>query len=576
VGDLFADLSITVIVGQTVGFLVSVYLTPTFAYLLHDNKETALSFISGKPESLLPGRTWLAPFSRCARWILSRSSACALLHILLSSIVILSFFGAPPSEFLPIGNSEEYSLRVDYPVGSSARTKQEITQKVEDFTKKIGFTNRLLMTQSAGIHMSLTYPFSESSTLSLDLTEMNRRLRNITFPFPSGLYQVSPLEPKSREGEDLEIFTEATDRERTRKFVQELRRLPGVAGVTFSADNEVQALSHHPAKSGLYSAWVPEASQSDVIQLFRTSVPLGNTGVVTDQLRIRKDSSNVAVQKEKPIVFDASSDTLLTLTGATQVPRSLLESGFNLKPVPSELYMVEGKNRDKVAVDLHGKTSGEIEEEMNRLADIHGIHYLWHPKTRENQEGFRQLLICLASAVVIIALLVYLHNFSIRLSFVILFTFLWGPIGSIPGLLLHAETFNASALVGVILLAGTIVNNGILLVDLIDSKRRAQVPPVEACLSAIRERSVNVLITSLTTVLGMLPMVFETGAGSQMYRGLAVVVFYGTLISAPLSLIGVPSLVILLSSVHERFTRALLRLQVLLMSSRPAQGGRSC
>jgi Cu/Ag efflux pump CusA len=71
-----------------------------------------------------------------------------------------------------------------------------------------------------------------------------------------------------------------------------------------------------------------------------------------------------------------------------------------------------------------------------------------------------------------------------------------------------------------------------------------------------------VIITSLTTVLGTLPLVFETGAGSQMYRGLAIVVVYGTIVSTPISLYGVPSLFLLLSDLRERFSRRLLRMRI--------------
>lgn len=582
VGDLFSELSVTVIVGQVIGFVVSVYLTPALACLLHDKKETHLwidKSISQSPAALnkeLPSDNGHAASrsSSYVRALLERPSLCLVLNGLLIGIISLNIWKAPPSEFLPAAENSQYRVHVKLIGATDLQERMRLLKSIEGFMKSQGFTNRYATASPFEISVLADH---EKMT---DLRAANADLEATIFPLKGGIYRLNPLEPKSGQGEDVEFFTSPAERGLARQVYSELLKEDGVVTGSFTGDLKGLFAETDARMSPLYASWIPGSQENAFRKTYLDVIPLGfsarslrggNTqnGSQTSHILQFPTSEDGQDESESPgtsrrtiSVLDQRDEPLVIGPTGSVMTRALLESDVFFEQKDAITYLIPSGFSDKVTLDIEGITSGEAEELISRAAAEAGLTFQWHPSTESSRKGFSELLACLAAAVAIIAILIFLQNWSLKVSLIVLCTFVWGPIGSIPGLILHKESLNASALVGFILLAGTIVNNGILLVEVIERKRRAQIDPIEACIQGIKERAVNVAITSLTTILGMLPMVFETGAGSQMYRGLAIVVVYGTLISTPISLIGVPSLIILFGSIRESVERLSLRLRI--------------
>jgi HAE1 family hydrophobic/amphiphilic exporter-1 len=563
VGDLFWDLSLTVIVGQVVGFFVSVYLMPSIACLLHEKKQSHLSVMKSEQVMSSPKKTRVA-WSMHLERLLLRPRWCLSLHLGLAASLLLVILAAPPSEFLPVGSSEQFSAVVHVGDKSklSAENRVQVRERLDSLLQGHGFTNRLIRDSGDKILATATH------TLDPNLLQLNQDLsKRMGDSYRSGLYRINPLDPRSKEGQDIEVFFDArSDRSALRSLDREMQSLAGVIGTQVSWDSLALVAGLDSERSGLYAAWVPATEQSALLQVLAAPAPLG---VISSHWRDRLTSMPWLRS-----VFGMGSDHLLEfrsmlpeghrLTDDITLPTGILAQGISLERQPAAAHSVNQRPLLKYSIDIDGRPSGAIEAALESMAAARGLDFLWHPRSAESLDGFMDLLLCLASAIVIIALIIFAQTRSVVLSVVVLGTFLWGPIGSIPGLILHGEALSASALVGFILLAGTIVNNGILLVDQIVRNRNAQMEPVRACIEAAKQRSVPVIVTSLTTILGTLPLVFETGAGSQMYRGLAIVVVYGTAFSTPISLVGVPSLVLLLGASREWLVRLSLRLRVCL------------
>lgn len=586
VGDLFSELSITVITGQVIGFFVSVYLTPSVACLLHEKKETHLwidrkpdprSDASHAPSAESPQRLRI---EQAMQQLLRRPYLCFVLNALLICIIILNLFNAPPSEFLPAGNNSQYRTYVPLRGEVSPAQRATLIMRIEDFLKSQGFTDRYLT--ASPFEISVLAGRSEAP----DLNVLNEGLESVIFPQRGGIFPLNPLEPKSGQGEDVELFTHPGDRAKVREMLSRIQAEPGVASAQFSGDQTERYAQLNAKQSSLYAVWVPQIAEADFRRSYLDTIPLGFS--TREQKAIggpastfqpgapyyfpgkRGDGPSQSLPKTRALplsVLNQREEPLLSGPAGSLLTREVFESDVTVELRDAITHLIPSGFADKVTLDIEGITSSEAEALIRHHATEMLLPFQWHPKTEESRKGFSDLLACLAAAVAIIITLIYLQSWSLRVSLIVLCTFLWGPIGSIPGLLLHDESLNASAVVGFILLAGTIVNNGILLIEAIERKRRAQIGPIEACILGVKERVVNVTITSLTTILGMLPMVFETGAGSQMYRGLAIVVVYGTLISTPISLIGVPSLFILFGSIRETIERMVLRTRVALAAA---------
>jgi HAE1 family hydrophobic/amphiphilic exporter-1 len=125
--------------------------------------------------------------------------------------------------------------------------------------------------------------------------------------------------------------------------------------------------------------------------------------------------------------------------------------------------------------------------------------------------------------------------------FIILFTIPLSLVGVVLGLLVGGFTISVIALIGAILLAGVVVNNAIILVDAINRLRREGMKKREAIVAAGHVRLRPILMTTLTTILGLVPMAMGFGEGAELRQPLAVVVSFGLAVGTALTLLVIPA-----------------------------------
>jgi HAE1 family hydrophobic/amphiphilic exporter-1 len=161
-------------------------------------------------------------------------------------------------------------------------------------------------------------------------------------------------------------------------------------------------------------------------------------------------------------------------------------------------------------------------------------------QNEEMQESFRSMQFALILAVFLVYLVMASQFESLIHPFVILFTIPLALVGAIFALFLTGTTVNVVAFIGIIMLVGIVVNNAILLVDLINQLRQTGVEKTAAILEAGRSRLRPILMTTLTTVLGLLPMAIGFGEGAEVRTPMAITVIGGLLVSTLLTLVVIP------------------------------------
>ena len=124
--------------------------------------------------------------------------------------------------------------------------------------------------------------------------------------------------------------------------------------------------------------------------------------------------------------------------------------------------------------------------------------------------------------------------------FVILFTIPLALVGAVLALYLTGTTVNVVAFIGVIMLAGIVVNNAIVLVDLINQLRASGAEKTAAIIEAGKARLRPILMTTLTTALGLLPMAIGIGEGAEVRTPMAITVIGGLIVSTLLTLVVIP------------------------------------
>ncbi|HYR87405.1 MAG TPA: efflux RND transporter permease subunit [Terriglobia bacterium] len=161
---------------------------------------------------------------------------------------------------------------------------------------------------------------------------------------------------------------------------------------------------------------------------------------------------------------------------------------------------------------------------------------------KEQQKSFRDLIVVLLLAVVLIFLVLLFEFRSFTAPVAILSSALLSTSGVFLALLITRTEFNVSSFMGLIMVLGIVAKNGILLLDANQKFRAAGMPPDEAIIQAGRRRLRPIVMTALAAVAGMLPLALALGAGSQMLQPLAIAVIGGILISMVLSLIITPAM----------------------------------
>ena len=170
----------------------------------------------------------------------------------------------------------------------------------------------------------------------------------------------------------------------------------------------------------------------------------------------------------------------------------------------------------------------------------------------EQQNMFRNLFVLM----ILIVLLVYMvmaSQFEAFMSpFVIMLSVPFAFIGVIIGLRLTGTALGVMGLIGIIILLGIVVKNGIVLIDYTILMRERGMGVVEASVTAARSRLRPILMTTLTTVLGMLPMALGRGEGSEMWRSLGMTVCWGLSFSTLITLLLIPTGYCALALLQER------------------------
>jgi HAE1 family hydrophobic/amphiphilic exporter-1 len=161
-------------------------------------------------------------------------------------------------------------------------------------------------------------------------------------------------------------------------------------------------------------------------------------------------------------------------------------------------------------------------------------------QNEEMEDSFRSMKFALLLAVFLVYLVMASQFESLIHPLVILFTIPLSLVGAVLALFITGTTVNVVAFIGVIMLAGIVVNNAIVLVDLINQLRSQGKEKTDAIMEAARERLRPILMTTLTTALGLLPMAIGFGEGSEMRTPMAITVIGGLLVSTLLTLVVIP------------------------------------
>jgi HAE1 family hydrophobic/amphiphilic exporter-1 len=247
------------------------------------------------------------------------------------------------------------------------------------------------------------------------------------------------------------------------------------------------------------------------------------------------DTRQSSIEEIRRLIVNPASDRPVTLDAVATV---FVSQG------PAEIRRVAQQRVAVITANLAygdlGAATLEAGNIVSRLALPPGITVLVSGQSEEMQESFESMRFALALAIFLVYLVMASQFESLIHPFVILFTIPLALVGAVIALFITGTTVNIVAFIGVIMLAGIVVNNAIVLVDLINQLRAQGKERYDAIMEAGAARLRPILMTSLTTALGLLPMAAGIGEGSEVRTPMAITVIGGLVVSTLLTLVVIP------------------------------------
>ncbi|MAT66369.1 MAG: acriflavin resistance protein [Gammaproteobacteria bacterium] len=491
----------------------------------------------------------------------------AALGLFAASLLLLPFIG---SEFLPPSDEGEVRVTGEMEVGTrldlidrqtrlmEARVYAAVPETVSSVVSVMGTGTRGRATPSGEIRLSLT-PAAERARSNVEIAEALRKELEGAIPgmdirvrAPQGQFLLERI-LRTEQGITVEVRGHDLDTLAllARQTVERIGDVTGITDVQISREagipqREVQVDRAKLADLGL--------SPRDVSELIETAVAGSRAG----EYRVEGNSYRILVQlqdAEQRSLDEILDLTLLTPDGEQVVLRNLVDTRSGSGPVA-----IERKDQQRlvtVSANVAGRDLGSVAAEVQeRLAQIPrpvGYDLIVAGTFEEQEKAFRELMTSLLLALLLVYMVLASQYESLRDPLVVMLSVPVAAVGVLVTLFLTDTTLNLQSGIGCLMLGGIVVNNAILLVDQAGRLRRDGQATRAALLEAGRRRLRPVLMTTLTTILALLPLALGIGEGADAQAPLARAVLGGLAASTLLTLALVPAVY---SLVHGREDRS--------------------
>jgi HAE1 family hydrophobic/amphiphilic exporter-1 len=344
-------------------------------------------------------------------------------------------------------------------------------------------------------------------------------------------------------GSRLSLEIRGHDLNDARRLAQDVRALmestPGIADVQVGRDEGRPELAIRVDR--------PKAAMLGMtVQSVATTIQTNVQGTTAAQFRDRGNEYPVVVrlkQSDREEVADVGDVLINTPSGQVIPARNVMQIARETGPV-----QIQRKNMERITnvnAEIEVPLSEAIKNVQARLGQVRvppDFTTSFGTEVEEQAKSFRELQLVLILAVLLVYAVMASQYESLRDPFIIMFSVPTAAIGVVLALYLTNTSFNLQAYLGVIMLGGIVVSNGILLVDYTNILRRRDGMELrEAVEVAGRTRLRPILMTALATMLGLVPMALGIGEGSELQVPLARVVIGGLLTSTFITLVVVPT-----------------------------------
>ncbi|MBZ5200403.1 efflux RND transporter permease subunit [Planomicrobium chinense] len=566
IGQIFFEFAVTISFSLFASLSVALTVVPMMASRLLKDKK-----VDKKPENRRSG--WMKGFERSVVWALAHRIIILLAALVFLGAGILGIYQVG-TEFLPATDEGFATVSVGLENGSSLAATDEVVNLIEEELKKeedVDVFVSLIGSTQQGQSQGTTE--TNTAEIYVKLVPLDERERSV-FEF------VDEVQPRILEevGERAEVsfnlqtaagsspntltFT-ATDnnKERLDKAVTDIssaiRDLPDVTELTNDRDETIEEIQVQIKRDAATEYGMAPAQIAQTVNNM-------TRGVLATQVLAENDEVlSVFVGLDEQ--FRDSEEKLRTMklrTPAGQFVTLEQLADIEISEGPVDIKRVD--QADSVAFTLQHKsnvTLGEMSDKVDEALEKLNLDKDTQISFGGDRELFENAIDDVSLAIVLAVVLVYIvmaaQFESFKYPFVIMFTVPLMVIGVALALFLTQTPISITAVIGILVLVGIVVNNGIVLVDYINQRKEAGMDSYEAIVTSVHDRLRPILMTALTTILGLLPLALGIGEGTEINQPMGIAVIGGLISSTFLTLYVIP----IVYSFFDRQTRRMNRKQ---------------
>lgn len=555
--EIFRDLSYSIIYSNIAALLVSLTLIPMLAS----------RFLSNKINITAEGKIFGAVknnYMKLIKWALKNRLKTVAISIILFVVSLMVGPRFLKMEFFPKQDKGRYSIAVELGKGLDLDKSIAIANQIEDIVKNEPNT-KFYFTVAQNDQLSVNVDIGKKDTRDISVFDIINKVRPLAEKIPDTRVSVSEEFSMRTPSRDVEFSIVGTNLDELKvvgkNIIDKLKQYPGAVDIKSTLDpGNVEArivLNRDKIRSyGLDPISVGQILSYSILGGDRSNTVTVKTGSeeIDVMVRLPKEKRR-DINDIKNINIKVGDNKFIKVSDIVDIVYAEGSSEINKT---DKIYSVT------VSANDGGVGTRAIQDQMvkafNESNPPASVSYRWGGDSENLNDSVSQLGMALGISIFLIYALLAAQFENFLLPFIIIGSIPLALIGIIWGLIVFGQAVNVMVMIGMILLAGVVVNNAIVLIDFIQLTIERGSNRTEAVLESCRTRLRPILMTTMTTVLGMLPLSLGIGEGSEVYRGMAITVMCGLTFSTLLTLVVIPILFTLVEDFIEKVANFLKKL----------------
>ena len=552
-GQMFAQLGMTIIMAMLTSLIVAMTIIPLLfrKFRPQEKKELPVNKLLRKINS---------GYDKILHKLLNKKKTVMVIAVLLlvGAFMLVSHTN---SELMPSMDEGAFTISATFRAGTKPETVEEKTLFLEEMVaadENIDEYSYYVSSSSASVRAYLKDDADISTNQAIE--KYSEALKDVTGMDIS--IQSSGASITAMMGGSIEIDLQGRDlddlKEASREVEDMLAKIPGVLQVSSDlagASTQVEVVVD------------PLKSMAVGLPPVQVAGEMRNTLSGVEAATLTRNGEEFKVRLEYPKGEYGNMNDLLNLTlttpAGTQVPLSEVAQ-IAYKDAPITLIRVDGMYQVAVTgnttEDARFTAQDAAEKAMEQMVLPRGVTRTQSMMNDMMMEEFEAIIQAIFTAVFLIFLVMAMQFESPRFSAMVMMSIPFALIGSFGLLFITGSTPSMVSLMGVLMLVGIVVNNGILYVDTVN-KLREEMPLNDALVQSGQMRLRPILMTTLTTILSMVPMSLGIGDGSIMMQGMALIIIGGLVASTILILILLPTFYLIIDKRSRREHREAKRMK---------------